>query len=88
MFACLRPERVSGHPKPYSDLDLALITAQALTLAQLADITHAFNSPDMTIRVDVMDWAKSSEAFRQIVSGNKVVVQAAPVNGSTRLTLA
>ena len=37
--------RVSGHAKPYSDLDLALITVQALTLAQLADITDAFDHP-------------------------------------------
>ncbi len=70
--------RASGHAKPYSDLDLALITSQPLSLAQLADITHAFESSDMTIRVDVMDWANSSEAFRQIVSSSKVVVQPAP----------
>ncbi len=71
--------RASGHAKPYSDLDLALITLQPLSLAQLADITHAFESSDMTIRVDVMDWANSSEAFRQIVSSSKIVVQPAPV---------
>ena len=76
--------RVNGHAKPYSDLDLALITAQPLTLAQLADITHAFESSDMTIRVDVMDWANSSEAFRKIVFDKKVVVQMASVNGSSR----
>jgi predicted nucleotidyltransferase len=70
--------RTNGHAKPYSDLDLALITAQALSLAQLADISHAFASSDMTIRVDLMDWANSSEAFRQIVSSSKVVVQSAP----------
>lgn len=73
--------RVSGHAKPYSDLDLALITTQPLTLAQLADITDAFESSDMTIRVDVMDWANSSEAFRKIVACNKVVVQTASSGG-------
>lgn len=72
--------RTSGCAKPYSDLDLALITAQALTFAKLADVTHAFESSDMTIRVDVMDWANSSEAFRQIVSRHKVVVQTAPAS--------
>ena len=70
--------RANGHTKPYSDLDLALITAQPLTLAQRADINDAFASSDMTIGVDVMDWANGSEAFREIVFKSKVAVQSAP----------
>lgn len=61
--------------KPYSDLDLALITRQPLSLEQLASITDAFATSDLPIRVDVVDWATTSEAFRKIIERDKVVVQ-------------
>ena len=63
--------------KPYSDLDLALITSQPLTLAQLAAITDAFETSNLSIRVDVVDWAVTSEAFRRIIERDRVVVQTA-----------
>lgn len=61
--------------KPYSDLDLALITQQPLSLAQLAAITDAFATSDLPIRVDLVDWASTSDAFRKIIAQDKVVVQ-------------
>lgn len=61
--------------KPYSDLDLALITQQPLSLEKLASITHAFDSSDLPLRVDVVDWATTSETFRKIIERDKVVVQ-------------
>ncbi len=61
--------------KPYSDLDLAIITQVPFALSQLASLTHAFESSDMTIRVDVVDWSSIGEAFRSIVLSDKVVVQ-------------
>lgn len=67
--------RARGDAKLYSDLDLAIITTTPLSLSQLASLTHAFESSDMTIRVDVVDWSSISEAFRRIVSSNKVVIQ-------------
>ncbi len=62
--------------KPYSDLDLALITRQPLSLEQLAAITDAFATSDLPIRVDVVDWAATSDAFRKIIERDKVVLQA------------
>jgi len=61
--------------KPYSDLDLALITRQPLTFEQLAAITDAFATSDLPIRVDVVDWASTSDAFRKIIERDRVVVQ-------------
>lgn len=69
--------RVKGHVKPYSDLDLALMTEQPLSLDQLATITDAFATSDLPIRVDVVDWASTSEAFRKLIANGKVVVQTA-----------
>ena len=67
--------RAKRTAKPYSDLDLALITQQPLSLAQLADLTDAFDASDLPIRVDVVDWAATTEAFRHIIARDKVVVQ-------------
>ena len=67
--------RATRHAKPYSDLDLALMTEQPLSLDQLADITDAFATSDLPIRVDVLDWAATSDAFRQLIANGKVVVQ-------------
>lgn len=67
--------RAKRTAKPYSDLDLALIAQQALTLEQLATITDAFDTSDLPIRVDVVDWAATSDAFRKIIERDRVVVQ-------------
>ena len=63
--------------KPYSDLDLALITQEPLSLAAMANIQSAFEASDLPIRVDIVDWASTGEAFRKIIAQDKVVVQRA-----------
>ena len=69
--------RAKHTAKPYSDLDLALITQQPLSLDQLAAIVDAFATSDLPIRVDVVDWASTKEAFRKRIAQDKVVVQTA-----------
>jgi len=69
--------RTTGKAKPYSDLDLALITQVPLTLSQMATLQEAFDTSDLTFRVDLVDWAATSESFRQIIVANKVVVKSA-----------
>ena len=44
-------------PKPWSDLDLAVIGAHALTLDEQAALAEAFSESDPPWRVDVVDWA-------------------------------
>ena len=63
--------------KPYSDLDLALITDAPMSLAQMAQIHTAFEGSDLPIRVDIVDWAATGEAFRAIIARDRVVVQQA-----------
>lgn len=69
--------RVKGTAKPYSDLDLALITRQPLSLDKTARLKEAFDESDLPIRVDLVDWAATSESFRKIIEQDKVVIQAA-----------
>lgn len=71
--------RAKWTAKPYSDLDLAVITDQPLSLSMQATLTDAFAESDLPWRVDVVDWASTSAAFRQIIAQHKVVVQSQSV---------
>lgn len=67
--------RAKWTAKPCSDLDLAVITDQPLSLDVSAALTDAFAESELPWRVDVVDWASTSAAFRQIIERDKVVVQ-------------
>jgi len=80
--------RVHGRNlKRFSDLDLAIITDKPLDSLLLADLKDAFSESDLPFKVDVLDWAVTSERFRRIIEKEHVVVQAAgkvsPLNAST-----
>ena len=67
--------RVTGKAKPYSDLDLAIITTQPLSLDVYASLTDAFEESELPWRVDIVDWATTSESFRRLIEKNKIVIQ-------------
>ena len=67
--------RAKLNAKPYSDLDLAVISRHPLPIATMAALREAFDESDLTIKVDVVDWATTKDQFRKIIAENKVVVQ-------------
>ncbi len=67
--------RVTGKAKPYSDLDIAIITQQPLDLSTSANLAEAFAESDLPYKVDVVDWAVTSTAFRKIINSDKFVLQ-------------
>lgn len=67
--------RVSGNAKPYSDLDLTIMTNEPLSLTRFASIKEAFDESDLSIRVDLVDWAATTPEFQRIILRHKVVVQ-------------
>ena len=67
--------RVKWTAKAYSDLDLAIITQKPLSLTSMANIKEAFDESNLSIRVDIVDWATTSEVFRKIIEQDKVVIQ-------------
>jgi predicted nucleotidyltransferase len=67
--------RATRTAKPYSDLDLAIITASTLPLATMADLEAAFDESDLPIKVDVVDWASTADYFREIIRNTAVVVK-------------
>lgn len=66
--------RTKGTAKPYSDLDLAIITSQPTDLSLLASLSEDFSDSDLPFKVDVVDWATTGEAFRAIIARDKVVM--------------
>lgn len=67
--------RVKGNAKTYSDLDLAIIGQKPLSLSQIAQLTEAFDESNLPIRVDIVDWASTNKAFKEIIQQQKVVIQ-------------
>lgn len=69
--------RVKGSAKPYSDLDLVVMTTgNPLTLSEHADLTDAFSESDLPWKVDLADWHLMSDEFREVIWQNNIVVQA------------
>ncbi len=64
--------RARRDAKPSSDLDLAVITDEPLTLAIAAALAEDFSDSDLPWRVDVVDWATASEGFRRIIARDRV----------------
>jgi len=71
--------RVQGTAKPFSDLDLAVMGDAPLDFRTLAALKDAFAESDLPFRVDVVDWAATSEAFRGIIEGAFEVIVAGEV---------
>jgi predicted nucleotidyltransferase len=78
--------RATGRARKYSDLDLAILGETPLSLASLATVADEFDESDLPFKVDVVDWALISPAFREIIRRDAAVVQrgteASPPAGS------
>ena len=61
--------------KEYSDLDLCVLGDAPLGFSTLGLLEEAFDESDLPYKVDVVDWATTSEAFRKIIERDKVVLQ-------------
>ena len=66
--------RVSWTARETSDLDLVLMTEEPMEVMRLASLRAAFTDSDLPFRVDVVDWASTSEAFRRVIEREHVVL--------------
>ena len=55
-----------------SDLDLCINANTALSFEQMGALREAFENSNLPYKVDVVDWATTSEAFRAIIDQSKV----------------
>ena len=59
--------RVSGTPRKYSDIDLAIALPQPLGLRRLRQLKDAFEDSDLPICVDIVDWSLADPDFKAAV---------------------
>ena len=76
--------RVNGKAKPYSDLDLAIISEQPIPLSLMAEVAEAFSESDLPWKVDLVDWATTSERFRQLIAAQKLAIKTASQQSTTK----
>ena len=65
--------RATGTPRKYSDLDLAIIQPEPLTLRTISRLKSAFEDSDLPICVDVVDWNQADGGFKAMVSQQNMV---------------
>ena len=62
--------------KDYSDLDLAVMGEEPLSLRKISALDEAFGDSDLPFKVDVVDWARIDDSFRAIIRRAAVTMQA------------
>lgn len=62
--------RVTGKAKPFSDLDLAIMGDEPLSLETRARLEEAFSESELPWKVDILDWVQADEAFQKIIKQN------------------
>lgn len=64
--------RVTGKAKPFSDLDLAIIGDEPLSLETRARLEEAFSESELPWKVDVLDWVLVDNGFQEIIRKNNI----------------
>ena len=70
-----------------SDLDLCIRAAAPIGFARMGALREAFEESNLPYKVDVVDWANTSESFRKIIERDKVVVQAGKLSEASEATV-
>ena len=75
--------RATWTAKDYSDLDLAVMGDGPLSLRTVSALDEALGDSDLPFKVDVVDWARTDEAFRAIIRRSAVSVQVPTMTPAT-----
>lgn len=67
--------RTSGTARKYSDLDLALVGEEPLSLEVFSALSEGFGDSDLPFKVDLVDWAQVDDKLRAAIRQSGVVVQ-------------
>ncbi len=67
--------RVKNTARLFSDLDLAIISDNPLSLTVLANLREAFSESDLPWKVDIVDWASTSEQFQEVIREYCIVLK-------------
>lgn len=68
--------RVSWTARETSDLDIVLMTKEPLDIPRMSKLKESFSESNLPFRVDIVDWADTSENFREIIESKSVTLPA------------
>ena len=71
--------RATWTAKEYSDLDLAILGDEPLSLDVTSALAERFSDSDLPFKVDLIDWTRIDEIIRDVIRRDGVAVQV-PVN--------
>lgn len=66
--------RVTGKARKFSDLDLAVMGDEPTGLSVMASLNEAFTESDLPFKVDIVDWPRTTDTFREVIRQESVVV--------------
>ncbi|OGC64662.1 hypothetical protein A2326_00090 [candidate division WWE3 bacterium RIFOXYB2_FULL_41_6] len=67
--------RAGGTAKPYSYLDLAIMTDKPLGVERMEKLAATFAGAGLPFRVESVDWADTSNDFRKEIKRTAVVLR-------------
>ncbi|MGD7070768.1 nucleotidyltransferase family protein [Acetobacter sp. AAB5] len=67
--------RVTGKAKPFSDLDLAIMGDEPLSLETRAQLEEAFSESELPWKVDVLDWTLTEIIFRKSIQKHSFIIK-------------
>ncbi|GAB6189227.1 hypothetical protein JCM30566_09660 [Marinitoga arctica] len=67
--------RITGNSNESSDLDIAIDCGKKINLTTLFEIEEDFQDSDLPFRVDIIDWQRTSESFKNIILNNYIKIK-------------
>ena len=67
--------RVRGIARTYSDLDLVVVGPTKIDRKTLNCLEEAFAASDLPFRIEVLDWCRISDSFKQVIEEKYEVIQ-------------
>lgn len=67
--------RAKWTAKEFSDLDIAIIGDEPLSIGLMAEMREAFQESPLPFKIDIVDWASITPAFQQIIQASKLQIQ-------------
>lgn len=67
--------RAKWTAKEFSDLDIAIIGEEPMSISLMADMREAFQESALPFKIDIVDWAAITPSFRKVAQSGKVLLQ-------------
>jgi type I restriction enzyme S subunit len=72
--AWLFGSRATAHCKPYSDIDVAIISPEPIMVNVLAELESELAASDLPYKVDLVDFASASPEFQQVIINHYEII--------------